>query len=80
MLFVSVAEKYVEVIADRGITDKVDQSVWDNVIHQFSRCLKRGHTYEGYLAAINECGEILAHHCPATDKEKNEIPNHLIEL
>ncbi len=80
MLFVSVAEKYVEVIADQGISGRVEQAVWDNVVLRFSECLKQGRVYEGYRLAISECGDVLARHCPAKNREKNEIPNHLIEL
>ncbi len=80
MLFVSVAEHYVEIIADKGINDVVEEGVWDEVIAEFVQHVKARQVAEGFLAAVTACGKILAKHFPATHDNPDELPNHLIEI
>jgi len=80
MLFVSVAEHYVEIIADKGINDVVEEGIWDEVIAEFVQHVKARQVAEGFLAAVAACGKILAKHFPATHENPDELPNHLIEI
>ena len=80
MLFVSVAEHYVEIIADKGINDVVEDGVWDKVIADFVQHVKARQVAEGFVTAVAACGKILAEHFPATHDNPNELPNHLIEI
>ena len=80
MLFVSVAEHYVEIIADKGINDVVEEGVWDKVIADFVQHVKARQVAEGFLAAVAACGRILAEHFPATHDNPDELPNHLVEI
>ncbi|HEY9148880.1 MAG TPA: TPM domain-containing protein, partial [Gammaproteobacteria bacterium] len=80
MLFVSVAEHYVEVLADKGINDAVPAGTWDWVVAEFVARVKEGRVADGFVNAVEACGEHLAHHFPAGKDNRNELPNHLIEL
>ena len=80
LLFVSVAEHYVEIIADKGINDAVAAGTWDKIVNQFVNNVKQGQLAGGFIMAIQHCGEVLIQHFPATAQDKNELPNHLIEL
>lgn len=80
LLFVSIAEHYVEVIADKGINDKVPAGTWNNVVNHFITRVKAGQYAEGFIAAISDCSKIMHEHFPATGANPNELPNHLIEL
>jgi putative membrane protein len=80
LIFVSVAERYVEVIADKGINDVVPQGTWDKVVSDFVTQVKAGKYTQGFLTAVEDCGTILAEHFPAQVGNINELPNHLIEL
>ncbi|MDT8385386.1 MAG: TPM domain-containing protein [Gammaproteobacteria bacterium] len=80
LLFVSVAEHYVEVIADKGINDRVPEGTWDKVVRDFVLKVKEKQHMQGFVAAIEDCGNILAEHFPAQAGNKNELSNHLIEL
>lgn len=80
MLFVSVAEHYVEVLADKGINDAVESGAWDWVVAEFIARVKEGKVADGFINAINACGEHLEHHFPAGENNRNELPNHLIEI
>ena len=80
LLFVSIAEHYVEIIADKGINDVVNDSDWESIVARFVDELKNNRVADGFLTAINACGALLAEHFPATDEKTDNLPNHLIEL
>lgn len=80
LLFVSAAEHYVEIIADKGINDAVTDDAWQLIIQNFVQHVRQQQVTDGFLTAIAACGELLADHFPATDKNINELPNHLVEL
>jgi putative membrane protein len=76
LLFISEAEHYVEILADSGIDQYVEQALWQGVVDALVIAIKQGKTQQGLIAAIKSCGALLAEHVPAT-QEKNELPNHL---
>ena len=80
LIFVSEAEHHAEVIADAGINAKVPQSEWDALVAVLVEAAGDDRLAEGYIEAIARAGRILTAHFPATDRNPNEIPNHLIEL
>lgn len=80
LIFVSVAEHYVEIIADQGLHARVPAGTWDRVVAEFSARVKAGRVAEGFLHAVQACGDLLVEHYPAGSGDKNELPNHLIEL
>lgn len=80
LLFVSVAERHVEIIADKGINDVVDPGAWDRIIREFVKFVKRDQITDGFLYAIEACGNILAKHYPSTKNNIEELPNRLIEI
>lgn len=80
LIFVSVAEHYVEILADQGIHEKVPDGTWDEIVQEFIRHVKQKHFAQGYQAAITRCGDVLIQHFPQGESEDNKLPNHLIEL
>jgi putative membrane protein len=80
LLFVSVAERYVEILADEGINSKVAPGTWDSIVKNFVAQLGAGRIAPGFLEAVAACATILAEHCPAQKENPNELPNRLIEL
>jgi putative membrane protein len=79
LIFVSEAERYVEIIADRGINAKVKPEQWQSIVENFISAIKRGDTLNGFLGCISACGALLQQHMPVTHR-KNELPNHLVLL
>ena len=80
LLFVSIAERYVEVIADKGINDVVPTGTWDKIVNDFINQVKAGRPGDGFIGAINGCAEIMREHFPASDINPDELPDHLVEL
>ncbi|WP_101757148.1 TPM domain-containing protein [Oceanicoccus sp. KOV_DT_Chl] len=79
LIFVSEAEQYVEILADRGIDQHVSAEQWQVIVDDFIASVKQGNTQQGFIECINACGKLLAEHAPAT-AEKNELPNHLVVI
>lgn len=79
LIFVSEAEHYVEIIADRGINQLVDNDYWRKLVDEFIRHVKAGQTYQGFDTCIRHCGEVLAEKLPATHA-RDELPNHLVVI
>jgi putative membrane protein len=80
LLYVSVAEHHVELLADAGIHAKVPAGTWDQVVSRLTRQVKTGQVGAGFIEAVNTIGTQLAAHFPAAGVNPNELPDHLIEL
>lgn len=80
LIFVSVAEHYVEIIVDAAIAAKVDNAVWDETIAEFIVHLKAGRIAEGFESTIEHLRDVLWEHFPAETGTTDELPNHLIEV
>ena len=80
LLFVSVAEHYVEIIADKGINDRAAPGSWDSLVSDFVAHVRRGRVADGFVQAIEGCGDLLEAHFPATGGDRNELPDNLIEI
>ncbi len=79
LIFVSEAERYVEILVDRGISARIGDETWQSIVAAFTRRVKEGETLQGFLECIEACGEHLKEQVPATH-ERNELPNHLVVL
>lgn len=77
LIFVSEAEHYVEIIADRGIDQHVSAEQWRAIVDAFTQSVRRGDILQGFVHCIESCGVLLQNHVPVTD-QKNELPNHLV--
>ena len=70
LLFVSVAEHYVEIIADKGINDVVPTGTWEHVVAEFVEKVKSGRIADGFVGAVEACGEPLVQHFPVGEHEE----------
>jgi putative membrane protein len=80
LIFVSVAEHYVEILADRAINEKVEQAEWDAIVTAFVASVKTGEVAAGFEQAVGACGTLLETHFPTAPDSSNELPDHLIEI
>lgn len=79
LIFVSEAERYVEILVDRGIASRVDDNTWKPIIAAFTAQVRRGQTLQGFLTCIDSVGSVLSHHVPAT-RDHNELSDRLVVL
>lgn len=79
LIFVAEAERYVEILADHGVADRIDNSAWSAIIERFTQQVAAGHTEAGFVECVKACGTRLAEAVPATNS-RNELPNRLVVL
>ncbi len=78
LIFASLLEHRVVVLADRGINEKVQAGTWNEIVNTITGGLKSGNGCDGFCKAIDRCGEILAHHFPRSADDRDELPNKLV--
>ncbi|QMW22615.1 TPM domain-containing protein [Sandaracinobacteroides saxicola] len=80
LLFVSVADRISEVVADKGIYEKVPPETWAETNEALLRGLRAGDPARAFEEAIAIAGAVLAAHFPPCPKNPNELDDRLIEL
>ncbi len=80
LVFVSLAERYAEVVADAGIDARVGQHVWDGVVRELTAHAGDDRLADGFVHAVEAVGAVLAEHFPPTPDDINELDDHLVEI
>lgn len=80
LLFVSLAERYVEIVADKGIHEKLGDAHWRGIIDRFVAQVGAGRVVDGFVDAISACGAAMAEHYPPDPADTNVLSDGLIEL
>lgn len=80
LIFVSLAEHYVEIIVDQAVADAVDDQLWETTVQEFIAHVRRGDIAAGFENTIEQCRLVLWEHFPAAEGNPDELPNHLIEV
>lgn len=80
LLYLSVAERRAELIADESIHSKVPNEVWGDAMAALIVAVRDGRPADGLAEAIGQIGKILAEHFPRSADDTNELPDRLIEL
>lgn len=81
LIFISLREKRVELIADKGINSKVEPNTWTDVVDNLIASLKRDHLVDGLVEAVIACGDKLIEHFPIEPDDENELSDdvHILE-
>lgn len=80
MFFVSLDEKYVEIITDDEISKEIPNEFWHQLVYEFIVDVKKEDFLNGYLKAIKTSKAILIKHFPIQKDDENELSNEVIEL
>ena len=80
LIFVSIAERHAEILADTGIDSKVPPGTWQETVDRLTAEIADGRAADGFVHAIEACGAHLARHFPPGASDPNELPDHLIVL
>jgi putative membrane protein len=78
LIFLSLFERRVVILADSGIHAAVPPSAWDEIAGRLAASLKRGERGAALVRAIQECGALLER--PPLSRaadDANELPDTL---
>lgn len=78
LFFLSLFERKVWVLADRGIHEKIGQETLNKFAGVVSQGIKEGRAREALCEAIKEAGELLAKHFPKTPDDIDELPDDVM--
>ncbi len=82
LIFVSLLEREVKIIADRGINQKVPQEKWDAIAVKLAQGFSKKTDIlpkDAFVSAITECGLLLAENFPPLAENPNEL-NDSVEV
>jgi putative membrane protein len=79
LIFISVFERQVRVLADQGINDRVESGVWQELVDTIIAGIKSRRQAEAVCAAVGRCGELLKEHFPIKPDDSDELSNLIIE-
>ena len=80
LFFVSVAERFVEILADDGVAEVVHEDRWRQIVDDYLQAVREGRVGEGMVSAIDRCTDLMAKHFPPGEHETNLLPDHLIQI
>jgi putative membrane protein len=78
LLFVSLFERRVIVLADVGIHEKVGETPWVETDRAILEGVRRGALADGLVEGIGRCADVLAEHFPWQEGDRNEIPDRVV--
>lgn len=80
LIYLSLAERRAEIIADAAIAAKVAPEVWGDAMHAMLDHFRETRVADGMIAGVEAVGKVLATHFQRDDKPANELPDGPIEL
>jgi hypothetical protein len=80
LIYLLMADRDVEIVADRAIAARVAQADWDAVCRDMEEHFRAGRFADGALAGIAGVGRLLERHGPAERGDRNEQPDRPVLL
>jgi uncharacterized membrane protein len=74
LIYLLMADKDVEIVADRGIDRVVGHAAWQSVCKTMEQRFAKGEFEAGVVEGAHAIGELLRTHFPGT-APRNELPN-----
>jgi putative membrane protein len=80
LIFVSLAERYAEVLADTAIDQKVPDDFWRKTVDALTAEIGAGRLADALIHAVDACGAALTEHFPRRAGDRNELPDKVVEI
>jgi uncharacterized membrane protein len=84
LIYVQIADRNVEIVADRGFEGRVSQPEWEAVCRLMEQHFRAGRFEAGSIAGIEAIGALLARHFPSRPGDpavqRNQLPDRPILL
>jgi len=77
LIYVLLADRAVEIVADRALAGRVKQAEWDSVCRMMEEHFRAGRFEAGSIAGVDAIGTLLARHFPADSPAVGAASNQL---
>ncbi|MPV70471.1 TPM domain-containing protein [Burkholderia sp. BE17] len=75
LIYLLLADRAVEIVADRGIHTRVNSHEWAQVCRQMEASFSQANYEGGVVAGVQAVTQHLAAHFPADGQGRNELPD-----
>jgi putative membrane protein len=79
LLYVSVFERKVRVLGDRGINAKIPEGFWEGIVALVVEGVRGGRAADALCAAVDRVADLLAEKFPVTAADRDELVNLIVE-
>lgn len=80
LIYVQMADRQVEILADRGINEKVGDQPWQRICAAMQAAFRAGRFQEGAVLGVREISQLLAEHFPPQGDNPDELPDAPVVL
>ncbi|HEX4944955.1 MAG TPA: TPM domain-containing protein [Usitatibacteraceae bacterium] len=80
LVYVLLADRKVEIVADRGISARVAQAEWQAICASMQEAFRAGRFAEGAVEGVTAISALLERHFPAEAANANELPDQPVML
>jgi uncharacterized membrane protein len=77
LIYLLLAERAIEIVADRGLSQRVGAGEWHRIVGRMGSAFKQGRIEEGLAQALDEVSALLVVHFPLApgEPDRNELPD-----
>ena len=80
LIYLLLADRDVEIIADRGVHAKLAREIWEMICHEMEAAFRQGKFEQGVIAGIHSVSLQLAQHYPPVGVKANELADQPVVL
>lgn len=80
LVYLLLADRDVEIVADRGIAALVGDEVWEAICRAMESAFQHGRFAEGVVQGVRSISDLLATHSPRSGSDRNELSDRPIVL
>ncbi len=80
LIYLLLADRDVEIIADRGIHERVGSEGWETICREMESAFRDGNFEQGVLNGIERVSGLLESHYPGDRRNRNELPDSPVVL
>jgi len=80
LIYLLLADRAVEIVADRGIHGKVESQAWSSVCRQMETAFEQSNFEGGVVSGVQAVTQHLVRHFPADSNNANELPDKPVVL
>jgi uncharacterized membrane protein len=77
LIYVQLADRIVEIVADRGFQGRVSQAEWEAVCRLMEEHFRAGRFQQGSIAGVEAIGNLLTRHFPQAATQSMPTQNQL---
>ncbi len=75
LIYLLLADRAVEIVADRGISAKVGPHEWNKICREMEMAFKKSKYAVGVIGGVQAVTQHLVKHFPADGRSGNELPD-----